>query len=137
MAFVLDASATLPWCFHDEATPETQQLQARARLDEPIFVPAHWPAEILNGVTRAARRGRLKDSDIDLFFSSLNTFNVSLDTRPIHDQWMHALALSRLYQLSGYDALYLALAKHLDVPLATQDGRLRDAAMAEGVLLLP
>jgi hypothetical protein len=31
VGFVTDASATLPWCFEDEATPETEALLERSR----------------------------------------------------------------------------------------------------------
>lgn len=135
MAFVLDASAALPWCFRDEATPETDFLQARAASGERIVVPGHWPAEILTGVTRAARRGRIDDPSVDAFLSALPLYDIVVDARSITDQWTDALQLIRLYQLSGYDAMYLALAKRLNIGLATFDGRLRDAAMAEGVPL--
>jgi hypothetical protein len=30
--FVADASATLPWCFEEEATPATEALLERLRL---------------------------------------------------------------------------------------------------------
>ena len=43
--------------------------------------------------------------------------------------------LIRLYQLSGYDAAYLALAVRLKVPLATLDEKLRTAATLEHVPL--
>jgi hypothetical protein len=37
--FVLDASATLPWCFADEATESTNALLARLRTGEEAIVP--------------------------------------------------------------------------------------------------
>jgi len=40
--FVADASVTLPWCFEDEATPETEALLERLRAGEPAIAPAHW-----------------------------------------------------------------------------------------------
>lgn len=40
---------------------------------------------------------------------------------------------SRKYRLSAYDAAYLALALLEQLPLATLDRRLADAARAEGV----
>lgn len=136
MAFVLDASAALPWCFRDEATPETESLQARAATGERIVVPAHWPAEILSGATRAARRRRLDNPAVDAFLAALPLYDIMIDARPMAEQWSDALQLTRLHRLSGYDAMYLALAKRLNIGLATLDGRLRDAAVAEGVPLV-
>jgi len=136
VAFVLDASAALPWCFRDEATPETDLLQARAASGERIVVPAHWPAEILSGVTRAARRGRLDDPSVDAFLDALPLYDIMVDARPMAEQWSDALQLTRLHRLSGYDAMYLALAQRLNIGLATLDSRLSDAATAEGVPLI-
>ena|ERR1039458_2505867 len=56
--FVADASATLPWCFEEEATPATEALLERLRAGEPAVVPAHWPTEVMNGLIMAVRRGR-------------------------------------------------------------------------------
>ena len=57
--FVADASATLPWCFEDEATPCTESLLERLRVGESAVVPAHWPTEVMNGLVVAMRRGRI------------------------------------------------------------------------------
>ena len=136
MAFVLDASAALPWCFRDEATPETDFLQARAASGERIVVPGHWPAEILTGVTHAARRGRIDDPSVDAFLDALPLYDIVVDARPMVEQWADALQLIRLHRIGGYDAMCLALARRLNIGLATMDGRLRDAATAEGVSLV-
>jgi len=57
--FVADASATLPWCFAEEATPVTEALLDRAQAGEEVLVPAHWPTEVMNGLVMAVRRGRI------------------------------------------------------------------------------
>jgi predicted nucleic acid-binding protein len=136
MPFVLDASSALPWCFRDEATAETDALLARAATRERIFVPAHWPAEMLSGLTRAARRGRIDDPAVDRFLSLFPVYNIAVDAGAFHDKWNDALPLVRLHRLSGYDAMYLALARRLNIGLATLDGRLREAATTLGVPLM-
>ena len=40
------------------------------------------------------------------------------------------------YSLSSYDAAYLELAKRHGLPIACQDGKLREAALQAGVALL-
>ncbi len=45
---VLDASATLTWCFEDEATPWTDALLASLRAGDEAIVPLHWSAEVAN-----------------------------------------------------------------------------------------
>lgn len=57
--FVVDASAALAWCFEDEASSWTDGLLERLRQGDQVIVPAHWPAEVLNGLLVAARRKRI------------------------------------------------------------------------------
>jgi predicted nucleic acid-binding protein len=63
--FVADASATLPWCFEEEATPATEALLERLRAGEPAVVPAHWSTEVMNGLKVGGRanfmRGELNE----------------------------------------------------------------------------
>lgn len=44
--------------------------------------------------------------------------------------------MARRLNLPAYDAAYLDLALRTNVPLATLDGFLRDAAVAEGIAVL-
>ncbi len=103
--------------------------------EEQIFVPAHWPAGVLQGVTRAMRRGRLLEADATGFLSRVPSFNIAIDRRSMADQWQDAQVLIGKYGLSAYVAAYLAVAKRLGVPLATLDGQLRLTADAEAVEL--
>jgi len=48
--FVIDASATLPWCFADEATAATNAVLTRLRTGDEAIVPAHWPLEGANAL---------------------------------------------------------------------------------------
>ena len=57
--FLADASVALAWCFSDEHTPFAIGMMARATEGESILVPPNWPTEVLNGVMRAKRRGRV------------------------------------------------------------------------------
>lgn len=135
MAFVLDASSTLPWCFRDEATPASNRLLDRAIAEERIYVPANWAMEVLEGLSRAVRRGRLNEVDRDLFLRMLTGFDIAVDARSISEQWDEAKSLIFKHRLSAYDGGYLALALRLQAPLATFDGRLRKAAEVEGLTL--
>jgi predicted nucleic acid-binding protein len=135
MAFVLDASATFPWCFRDEATPQSNNLLLRAVAGETLYVPPHWPTEVLNGLTRAARRGRLDDPAAITFLQTLLAFDITVEALSLSDQWAEARPLILKHRLSAYDAAYLALAKRLNVSLATFDTQLTWAAEAEGVSL--
>jgi len=68
---VPDASATLPWCFQDEATLWSASLLHRIKAGEDAIVPAHWPLEILNGLVVGCKRGRVVESRVDQFLQDL------------------------------------------------------------------
>ena len=91
--------------------------------------------EVLNGLTRGSRRGRLDDPSVVMFLATLVAFDIVVEELSISEQWSEALPLIQGYRLSAYDAAYLALAKRLGVGLATLDTQLRLAAQTEGVSL--
>ena len=62
-AFVIDASATLPWCFADEATEATNAVLTHLRTGDEAIVPAHWPLEVANALLIAVRRKRISPED--------------------------------------------------------------------------
>jgi integrase len=71
MAFVI-ASATLPWCFEDEATPWTDRLLFDLRTGATAAAPAHWPLEVLNSLLVAVRRGRIPREKIERLWTDLS-----------------------------------------------------------------
>jgi predicted nucleic acid-binding protein len=135
VAFVLDASAALRWCFQDEATVASEALLARARAGEKIVVISHWPTEVLNGLIRAERRGRVDEVGQRAFLNSLLSYDIQIEALGMEGQWTECLPLVQAYTLSAYDAAYLALAKRLNLPLATFDDKLTLAARIEGISL--
>lgn len=68
--FVVDASATLPWCFEDEATAWSESLLDLLSRGEQAYVPAHWLIEISNGLLTATRRQRIMPGRAELFGTS-------------------------------------------------------------------
>jgi len=134
--FVVDASAALAWCFEDEASSWTDGLLERLRQGDRIVVPAHWPAEILNGLLVAQRRKRIGAGQPALFGDE--PARLPIETEPAHTslQAKTVLALGEKHGLTVYDAAYLELALRRQLPLGTLDSDLRKAAQAEGVALL-
>jgi predicted nucleic acid-binding protein len=132
--FVLDSSVTLAWVFGDESTP-----YADALLDAPTvrraIAPVIWPLEVANGLLVAERRGRSTRADTEYCVQRLEALRVAIDDQTFARALRETLPLARTQNLSVYDAAYLELAMRLRIPLATLDGRLRDAAAAVGVPL--
>lgn len=132
MSFVLDASATLAWCFEDEATAEAAGLLERLREDQAV-VPPLWLLELANGLVVAERRGRLTRADSTRFLALIRQLPIRIEQTSTLDMSASVMDLARAYELSAYHAAYLELALRIGQPLATLDARLRSAAARAGV----
>jgi predicted nucleic acid-binding protein len=136
-AFVVDASATLPRCFADEATDWTVNLLLRLKQGDRIVVPAHWPTEVLNALLTAVRRSRITLAIAKRFWDDLGALPVTLDPPLDPGQAQSILELSVQHNLTFYDAVYLELAQRLSLPLATLDDALIRTAPLVRVTLVP
>ena len=134
--FVPDASVTLPWCFEDERTPFTEALLNRIRAREEAIVPSHWPAEILNSLVQAKKRGRVPEENIQRFLRDLSSFPILVDNERSLTIWNVFGVYPKHIALPAYDAAYLELAQRIGLPLATLDRDLQKAVRAEDVRLL-
>lgn len=134
--FVLDASAAVAWCFNDEATPESIALLGSLQSRTAV-VPVLWRWEVINVLLVAERRQRIGAAVTNLFLRLLEQLPISVDEGSSDVAIGNALRLARERRLSSYDAAYLELALRLDLPLATRDGDLAEAARAMRIQLLP
>lgn len=134
--FVTDASVALAWCFEDEASALADQLLDRLRRGDKAVVPAHWPAEILNGLLVAERRSRIKPGHPAQFWDELSRLPIETEPSLTATQAKAILVLSEKHGLTVYDTAYLELAHRRQLALATLDGDLRKAAELESVHLL-
>lgn len=133
--FVLDCSVTMAWCFDDEATPYTNGVRD-ALIDARAIVPSLWPLEVANVLLVAERRNRLEKADTMRFPTLLQALPITVDQSTSQRALREILDLARDQGLSSYDAAYLELALREGLPLATLDGRLKDAAARVGVPLV-
>jgi predicted nucleic acid-binding protein len=131
-SFVLDASATLAWCFEDERTAPAASVLERLR-DQEALVPPLWLLELANGLVVAERRGRITRAESTRFLGLVGELPIRIDQTSTLDLASSVMELARQYDLSAYDAAYLELALRLGQPLATIDERLRSAADRAGV----
>jgi predicted nucleic acid-binding protein len=131
-SFVLDASATLAWCFEDEGTVPAASVLERLRHQEAL-VPSLWLLELANGLVVAERRGRVTRAESARFLGLVGELPIRIDQTSTLNLASSVMELAREYELSAYDAAYLELALRLGQPLATLDERLRSAADRAGV----
>lgn len=133
---VIDASATLPWCFADEATDASNALLAGLRTGDNAIVPAHWPLEVANALRMATRRGRISSGDVRQFLQDLEALPIQIDATRTNLVRAKIYPLAEQYDLTVYDAAYLELAMRGNLPLATLDHLLLKAAPLAGVTLI-
>ena len=130
--FVLDASVALAWFLDDEQAPQADTVRARL-IRERAYVPQLWHLEVRNGLIIAERRGRLSATRINECLEAIKWLPIQTDSEAVLDM---VVSLTRMHNLSVYDAVYLELAKRRDATLASLDGALLRAAAKESVELL-
>ena len=116
MSVVIDASAMLKlWL-----SPSDHELAVRLK-GESLHAPAHLRIEASNVIRRQRNARILADEAADVAFAGIMSAPVQL--------WPFELLAARTWQLganaTSYDAAYIALAEHLQVPLVTHDAKLR------------
>jgi len=134
--WVTDSSATLTWCFEDEATPATDALLAKLRAGDEAAVAAHWPLEIANSLLVAIRRGRISRENAARFFQDLRALPIPVEPESGQNAFDRVFDLASQHRLTAYDAAYLELAMREGSALATLDEELRRAAREAGVSLM-
>ncbi len=136
MSFVLDNSIALAWCFEDEQTIPVMELLDQV-AESGAMAPQLWPIEALNGLLAAERRGRIDTAGRHRLARFLRDLPVRIDDETASRIWSDTARLAEQHRLTAYDAAYLELALRLDLPLATADWALIDAARQAGGQVLP
>jgi predicted nucleic acid-binding protein len=134
MPFALDNSVVTGWYLLDQSSEYTAAVAKRLEADQAI-VPAIWQLELANVLKTACTRGKLTVEVARQITDTLGTLPITVDSGPAPGA-RQLLELALRHQLSSYDAAYLELAMRRGVPLASQDVRLREAAIQAGVGLV-
>jgi len=82
------------------------------------------------------KRGRIHADRAKEFLEQIGTFNIRVANSPGVADFPRLQALAERHGLTPYDVAYLDLAASFSLPIATQDGDLRKAALAEGIEVL-
>jgi predicted nucleic acid-binding protein len=115
---VLDASATFPWLFEDEASPEADALLDLVS-ERGAVVPPLWFLECANGLAMAERRGRIDSAGVAKAIGLLRRLPLAVDDAALSRAFDGVPDLARVHRLTAYDAHYLDLALRRGFPLAT------------------
>lgn len=132
-SFVLDNSVLCGWFL---ANQTTDYGDAVARQLEQNDAHAPWllQLEFTNVLRTAIRRGNLTIASAREVVDQVALLPLRIDPSPPSPANLLSLALR--FNLTSYDAAYLELALRLQLPIATRDGELAEAAWAAGVGIL-
>lgn len=138
MSLVLDASVALAWQFQRRDERESALAEdVLCRLPEAgAWVPPIWCAEVANALLRGERAGVLQATQSSFFLEQLRQCRIVVDSASPLATQARIVELARWHGLSTYDASYLELALRLNLPLATFDRKLEEAARAAGVCVV-
>lgn len=134
--FVLDNSVVMRWFFGDgtENDLEYAMRVLDAMTTSTALVPAVWSLEVVNVIARAEAKKLVTEANGEAFIAMLEKLDICVSPRKTTEKIAgEALQLARRYALSSYDASYLNLALHENLPLATLDSDLLGAARQAGV----
>lgn len=134
MPFVLDNSIVTGWYIENQSTPYSEQIALRLQDDRAI-TPALWELEFANVLRTACLRQRMTAEAAQAVIAEITSLPIDVDRQPVAPSELLGLALR--FGLTSYDAAYLELALRLQLPIATVDGPLGDAALASGVGVVP
>ena len=107
------------------------------RAGARAVVPALWHLEMANGLAVAERRGILTIAKtVQALTEVERLLGLAIESDSAVVPARQALTTARAFRLSGYDAVYLDIARRECLPLATLDEELRTAATHAAVPLL-
>lgn len=125
----------MKWCFGEEATEVSRALLALLE-DKAAFVPSHWYLEVANTLAMAIRKSRIPEKQAAEFLRLLRELAIYSDPLTSTLAFEDTFMLAKKYNLTTYDAAYLELALRIELPLASADGKLLDAAQKAGAEII-
>jgi predicted nucleic acid-binding protein len=132
-SFVADASVAIAWVHPAQATSETDAMLDALAAGDTLVVPALWPLEVANALTVLSRRRKLTPGETRTAIETIRALPAVIDHEAA------AIAFTRLAELASergltvYDATYIELAMRKQLPLASNDAKMRQAAIGSGV----
>jgi|SRR3989344_9011240 len=125
-SIIVDSSVALKWFYQDEEMSENANsvLNDSKNKSLQILVPELWLYEIANSFKSSIKAGRLNIRSARSYLEDLQ------DIKPVFVAFQSimdlSLVLANKFDISIYDASYLALAKLQNIPFYTADHKLLD-----------
>jgi predicted nucleic acid-binding protein len=132
-SFVADASVAIGWVHPAQATAETDAMLDRLAAGDSLVVPALWPLEVANALTVLRRRRKLTPEEARSAIEIIRELPVVIDHEAATVAFTRLVDLASETELTVYDATYIELATRRRLPLASNDERMKRAAIRLGV----
>jgi len=132
-AFVADASVAIAWIHPAQATAETEAMLDHLAAGGSLVVPALWPLEVANAITVLRRRRKLTADDARTAIEIIRELPAVIDYDGAAVAFTRLVDLAVEHDLTVYDAAYIELAIRRQLPLASNDGPMKQAAIRAGV----
>lgn len=132
-SFVADASVAIAWVHPAQATPETDAMLDRLSAGDSLVVPALWPLEVANALTVLRRRRKLTPDEARTAIEIIRELPAVIDHEAAAVAFTRLVDLASEHELTVYDATYIELATRRQLPLASNDARMKQAAIRSGV----
>jgi predicted nucleic acid-binding protein len=132
-SFVADASVAIAWVHPAQATPETDAMLDRLSAGDSLVVPALWPLEVANALTVLRRRRKLTPDEARAAIEIIRELPAVIDHEAAAVAFTRLVDLASKHELTIYDATYIELATRRQLPLASNDARMKQAAIQSGV----
>ncbi len=126
---VLDASVCIKHFIPDPFSHKVDTLLTHlAHPQTDIYVPDLFYIEMANILWKYFRAGQITDSKIRNDLATLKAFDLRITSTA--ELMEEAISIAILYDISAYDASYVALSQRVQAPLLTLDNKLLKALVA-------
>jgi predicted nucleic acid-binding protein len=132
-SFVADASVAIAWVHPAQATSETEAMLDGLVAGDSLVVPALWPLEVANALTVLRRRRKLTPDEAGSAIEIIRELPAVIDHEAAAIAFTRLIDLASEHGLTIYDATYIELAARRQLPLASNDARMKEAAIRSGV----
>jgi predicted nucleic acid-binding protein len=126
---------TIAWLFRSQRSELSRSVLRRV-IAEGAVVPSIWRLEVANVLRTSIRRRLCTEAYAANCLLRLRKVRISTDAETDRQAWGATRELSRVHNLTLYDAAYLELAIRLQEPIASLDIALLNAARMGGVEVL-
>jgi len=127
MPFVIDNPGVCGWFLSNQATDDSEDIAQRL-LDDNAVAPGLWPLELAHVLRTVRKHGAMVAQQAQDTSAEIASLPTAIDAEPPSAAALLTLALR--FDLSSDNAASLELTLRRQLPIATQNAALTQAAMA-------